>query len=43
MLDERTTAGKILRDKIPRKQQGEWKEPNGRPNVIDFLQKSVVA
>jgi Uncharacterized protein conserved in bacteria (DUF2252) len=38
--DERKAAGKVLRDKIPRKQHGEWKEVNGRPNPIDILHKS---
>src|SRR6516165_7262063 len=37
--DERSAAGKALRDKIPRKQQGEWKAASGRPNPIDFLHK----
>jgi len=38
--DERAAAGKVLRDKIPRKQHGEWKEVAGRPNPIDLLRKS---
>ena len=38
--DERKAAGKLLREKVPRRQQGKWKEVNGRPNPIDLLQKS---
>jgi len=38
--DERKAAGKLLREKVPRKQQGKWKDVNGRPNPIDILQKS---
>ena len=38
--DERTAAGKVLRDKIPRKQHGEWNAVQGRPNPIDLLHKS---
>ena len=37
--DEQAAAGKALRDKIPRKQQGEWNAAGGRPNPIDFLHK----
>ena len=38
--DERAAAGKVLRDKIPRNQHGEWNEVQGRPNPIDLLHKS---
>ena len=38
--DERAAAGKVLRDKIPRKQHGEWNAVQGRPNPIDLLHKS---
>jgi uncharacterized protein (DUF2252 family) len=38
--DERVAAGKVLRNKIPRKQHGECKGINGRPNPIDILHKS---
>jgi hypothetical protein len=34
------TAGKALRDKIPRQQHGQWKEGKGRPNPLDILHKS---
>jgi uncharacterized protein (DUF2252 family) len=37
--NEQAAAGKALRDKIPRKQQGEWSPASGRPNPIDFLHK----
>ena len=37
--DGQAAAGKALRDKIPRKQQGEWSPASGRPNPIDFLHK----
>jgi hypothetical protein len=36
---ERIAAGKALRDKIPRKKQGECNEFKGRPNPIEFLRK----
>jgi hypothetical protein len=38
--DERAAAGKVLRDKIPRHQHGEWNSVQGRPNPIDLLHKS---
>jgi len=38
--DEQAAAGKALRDKIPRKQLGEWNRLDGRPNPIDLLHKS---
>jgi uncharacterized protein (DUF2252 family) len=38
--DEQAAAGKALRDKIPRKQHGEWKRVDERPNPIDLLHKS---
>jgi uncharacterized protein (DUF2252 family) len=38
--DDRAAAGKALRDKIPREQQGIWNETKRRPNPIDILQKS---
>ena len=38
--DERAAAGKVLRDRIPRKQHGEWNTVQGRPNPIDLLHKS---
>jgi uncharacterized protein (DUF2252 family) len=37
---ERAAAGKVLRDKIPRNQHGEWNAVQGRPNPIDLLNKS---
>lgn len=37
--DERIAAGKALRDKIPRKQQGVWKEDKGRASTIELLHK----
>ena len=36
----RVAIGKALRDKIPRKQHGRWKEAKDRPNPIDILRKS---
>jgi len=38
-LDEQAAAGKARRNKIPRKQQGEWNPASGRPNPIDFLHR----
>jgi hypothetical protein len=38
--DERAAVGKVLRDRIPRKQHGEWNAVQGRPNPIDLLHKS---
>ena len=40
--DERTAAGKALRDKVPREWHGGWKAFNGRPSPIDILKKSDV-
>jgi hypothetical protein len=40
--DERTAAGKALRDKVPREWHGGWKVFNGRPSPIDILKKSDV-
>src|ERR1700757_4460512 len=40
--DERTAAGKALRDKVPREWHGGWKEFKGRPSPIDILKKSDV-
>ena len=36
----RLALGKALRQKIPRKQHGRWKEVKGRPNPIDILHES---
>jgi uncharacterized protein (DUF2252 family) len=36
----RVAIGKALRDKIPRKLHGRWKEAKDRPNPIDILRKS---
>src|SRR6516164_5947660 len=38
--EDRVVAGKALRDKVPRKQHGRWKEAKGRPNPIDILRES---
>jgi uncharacterized protein (DUF2252 family) len=38
--EHRVAVGKALRDKIPRKQHGRWKEAKGRPNPIDMLRKA---
>ena len=32
----RVALGKALREKIPRKQHGLWKEAKGRPNPVDL-------
>jgi uncharacterized protein (DUF2252 family) len=40
--DERTAAGKALRDKVPREWHGGWKEFKGRPSAVDILKKSDV-
>jgi Uncharacterized protein conserved in bacteria (DUF2252) len=39
-VDERATAGKALRDKIPRHEHGRWKNSKGRANPVDLLRKS---
>src|SRR3974377_2182925 len=36
----RVAVGKALRDKVPRKQHGRWKEAKRRPNPIDILRES---
>jgi uncharacterized protein (DUF2252 family) len=41
--ENRVAVGKALRDKIPRKQHGRWKEAKSRPNPIDILRKSDVS
>ena len=38
--DERTAAGKALRDKTPRQQHGRWGEFNERVNPIELLHRS---
>jgi uncharacterized protein (DUF2252 family) len=38
--DERTAAGKALRDKTTRQQHGKWGEFNGRLNPIELLHRS---
>jgi uncharacterized protein (DUF2252 family) len=38
--DERTAAGKALRNKIPRQQHGRWDEFNGRLSPIELLRRS---
>ena len=38
--DERTAAGKALRDKTPRQQHGRWGELNERVNPIELLHRS---
>ena len=38
--ERRVAVGKALRDKIPRRQHGRWKELKGRPNPIDTLRES---
>jgi uncharacterized protein (DUF2252 family) len=38
--DDRFTAGKALRDKVPRKLHGTWKEARNRPDPIDVLRRS---
>jgi len=40
MIVQRVSAGKALRDKIPRQQHGRWKEGKGRTNPINILQQS---
>ncbi|MFA9439136.1 DUF2252 domain-containing protein [Uliginosibacterium sp. sgz301328] len=40
--DERSLAGRILRDACPRKAHGEWKEPDGRADPIDTLIASSI-
>jgi len=36
-LAERIAAGKALRERCPRKQQGEWQPPAGRADPVDLL------
>ena len=38
--ENRLALGKALRQKIPRKQHGRWKEIKGRPNPVDTLRES---
>ena len=38
--DDRSAAGKALRDKVPREQHGRWKPPKNRPSPIEMLHKS---
>lgn len=38
--NDRAAAGKALRDTVPRKLHGTWKEPRNRPDPIDLLRKS---
>jgi uncharacterized protein (DUF2252 family) len=38
--DDRADAGKALRDKLAREEQGRWKPSKSRPNPIDILRKS---
>jgi len=38
--EDRAAVGKALRDKVPRKQHGRWKEAKRRPNPIDILRES---
>ncbi|UVO40669.1 DUF2252 domain-containing protein [Bradyrhizobium arachidis] len=38
--DDRSAAGKALRDKVPREQYGRWKSFKGRPNPLEILHKS---
>ncbi len=35
--DERFSAGKALRDRVPREQHGEWKAPRNRPSPVDLV------
>ncbi len=35
--DERLAAGKLLRDRVPREEQGVWKVPRHRPSAIDLV------
>jgi Uncharacterized protein conserved in bacteria (DUF2252) len=37
---DQATAGKALRDKVPRNQHGQWKGVKGRANPIEILRKS---
>jgi uncharacterized protein (DUF2252 family) len=39
-IKERTTAGKVLREKVSRKCHKEWAAPSNRPDPIDVLQRS---
>src|SRR5262249_39636195 len=39
-LDARLTAGKALREKIPRTSHAQWTVPAGRPDPIDVLKQS---
>ena len=38
--ENRVALGKALREKIPRKQHGRWKEAKGRSNPIHVLRES---
>jgi uncharacterized protein (DUF2252 family) len=38
--DKRRTAGKKLRDKVPREDHGQWKPPKNRRDPIDILNES---
>ncbi|MBX9845923.1 MAG: hypothetical protein K2Z80_29380 [Xanthobacteraceae bacterium] len=37
--DSRVARGKALRDRIPRKQHGRWKELKDRPDPIDIIRE----
>ena len=39
-LEERKAAGKILRDKVPRRSHAAWKAPAHRQDVVDMLIRS---
>src|ERR1700741_978135 len=39
-IEERTAAGKALRDRVSRKSQGKWKPAANRPDPIELLKRA---
>ena len=39
-IDERMTAGKALRERVPRRSHAKWRSPANRPDPIELLKKS---
>ena len=40
-IEERTAAGKALRDRVSRKSQGKWKPAANRPDPIELLKRAL--
>src|ERR1700732_1517352 len=39
-IEERMTAGKALRERVPRRSHAKWRSPANRPGPIELLKKS---